>query len=64
MVVEAGQPPPANRFVPVETAAKPTVKLKNLVDALEALKVPPEDKIAIIKEIARAGKLHAKLVIE
>ena len=64
MVVEAGQPPSTNRFVAVETAAKPTVKLKNLVDALEALKVPPEDKIAIIKEIARAGKLHAKLVIE
>jgi flagellar P-ring protein precursor FlgI len=64
MVVEAGQTQPANRFVAVDTAAKPTAKLKNLVDALEALKVPPEDKIAIIKEIARAGKLHAKLVIE
>jgi flagellar P-ring protein precursor FlgI len=64
MAVEAGQPPPGNGFVAVETTVKPTVKLKSLVDALQALKVPPEDRIAIIKEIARAGKLHAKLVIE
>jgi flagellar P-ring protein precursor FlgI len=64
MAVEAGQPQPGNGFVAVETAVKPTVKLKSLVDALQALKVPPEDRIAIIKEIARAGKLHAKLVIE
>jgi flagellar P-ring protein FlgI len=64
MVIDAGQTQPANRFVAVDTAVKPTVKLKNLVDALEALKVPAEDKIAIIKKIDRAGKLHAKLVIE
>jgi flagellar P-ring protein precursor FlgI len=64
MVIEAGQPNTGNRFVPVETATKPTAKLKSLVEALDALKVAPEDKIAIIKGIERAGKLHGTLVIE
>jgi flagellar P-ring protein precursor FlgI len=64
LVIEAGQPTSTNRFVGVESAAKPTAKLKSLVEALDALKVPVEDKIAIIKDIERAGKLHGMLVIE
>jgi flagellar P-ring protein precursor FlgI len=64
MVIEAGEPNTGNRFVAVETATKPTAKLKSLVEALDALKVAPEDKIAIIKGIERAGKLHGTLVIE
>jgi flagellar basal body P-ring protein FlgI len=48
----------------VETAAKPTAKLKSLVEALNALKVPAEDQIAIIKGIERDGKLHGRLVME
>ncbi len=62
--IQAGQPNNGNRFVAIETANKQTPKLKNLVDALEALQVSPAEKIAIIKGIEQAGKLHGKLVIE
>jgi flagellar P-ring protein precursor FlgI len=65
---------------PVGTPAKPVVdtkevialdpgqqggaKLQDLVNALDQLKVPSEDRIAIVKELHRIGKLHAKLIIE
>jgi flagellar P-ring protein precursor FlgI len=64
LYVEAGQPNNGNRFVAIETATKPTPKLKSLIEALDALQVPAEEKIAIIKGIERAGKLHGALVIE
>jgi flagellar P-ring protein precursor FlgI len=56
--------PPASRFVPLETSATPTPKLKALVDTLNALKVPPEDVIDIVKGLDRDGKLHGQLIIE
>jgi hypothetical protein len=31
---------------------------------LDQLKVPTEDRIAIIEELYDTGKLHAKLIIE
>jgi len=34
------------------------------VNALDQLKVPSEDRIAIVKELHKTGKLHAKLVVE
>ena len=40
------------------------VKLQSLVDLLTQLKADPKDLIAIIKELKRAGKLHAQLVME
>ncbi|MDX1961654.1 MAG: flagellar basal body P-ring protein FlgI [Pirellulales bacterium] len=65
MVIETpGVPSVANRIVGVETAAKPTAKLKSLVEALNALKVTADDQIAIIKIIERDGKLHGTLIIE
>ena len=39
-------------------------KLQDLVNALEQLKVPVEDRITIVKELYKTGKLHAKLIIE
>jgi flagellar P-ring protein FlgI len=39
-------------------------KLQDLVNALDQLKVPAEDRIAVVKELHRIGKLHAKLIIE
>lgn len=39
-------------------------KLQDLVAALDQLKVPAEDRITIIKELHKTGKLHAKLVTE
>lgn len=39
-------------------------KLQDLVSALDQLKVPAEDRIAIVKELHKIGKLHAKLIVE
>ena len=39
-------------------------KLKQLVDALNQLKVPTTDVIDILKDLHRAGKLHAELITE
>lgn len=39
-----------------------TVDLKLLTEAMDALQMPAEDRIAIIRELARSGNLQAKLV--
>lgn len=39
-------------------------KLENLINALDQLKVPIQDRIDIIKELYKTGKLHAKLITE
>jgi len=39
-------------------------KLQDLVNALDQLKVPAEDRITIVKELYKTGKLHAKLIVE
>jgi len=62
IVVETGQP--TRQFVALESGEDQSPKLKSLVEALDALKVPPQDKIDIIKGLERAGKLHARLIIE
>lgn len=41
-----------------------STRLKDLVDALNKIKVPAEDRIAIVKELHKSGKLHAWLVTE
>ncbi|MDP9172284.1 MAG: flagellar basal body P-ring protein FlgI [Planctomycetota bacterium] len=38
--------------------------LQDLVNAMEQLKVPAQDRIDIIKELYKTGKLHAKLLEE
>ena len=60
------RPDPRGDFVPVSTEAtdRQRAKLRDLVAALDALKVPADDRIAIVKELHRTGKLHAKLDIE
>ncbi len=67
IVVETGAAPAADRFVPLSPAddsATTQTKLKALVEALSAVKVPNEDIIDIIKGLERSGKLHARLIIE
>ena len=51
-------------FVPldVETSRMPNVQ--DLLEALNRLNVPFEDRVSILQEIHRAGKLHAKLMYE
>lgn len=50
--------------VALDPGAAGGAKLQDLVRALDQLRVPAEDRIAIIKELYKTGKLHAKLVIE
>lgn len=51
-------------FVPMGTDKAKLAKLKDLLSALDQLKVPAEDRIAILKELHKSGKMHAKLVVE
>lgn len=50
--------------VPVETGATGGAKLQDLVNALEQLRVPTDDRINIIKELHKSGKLHARLIVD
>jgi flagellar P-ring protein precursor FlgI len=66
----AGLPPPEPvagvGFVPLmdqQTRQSPQ-RLKQLIDALNQLKVPTTDVIDILKDLHRAGKLHAELITE
>jgi flagellar P-ring protein precursor FlgI len=61
VVIEAGQAP---TFEAIDTDQSDSAKLDALVDALNSIKVPNEDRIAIIKTIARSGKLHGRLIVE
>jgi flagellar P-ring protein precursor FlgI len=64
IVIETGDNLPADRFIGMDTGGQQTAKLKSLVEALNAVKVPTEDVIEIIKGLERNGKLHGRLVIE
>jgi flagellar P-ring protein precursor FlgI len=52
--------------VALDTTTPPggNAKLQDLVNALEQLKVPVQDRITIVKELHKTGYLHAKLLIE
>ena len=50
--------------IPLDTTARGGAKLQDLVNALEQLKVPAEDRIVIVKELYKTGMLHAKLIVE
>lgn len=51
-------------FVAVDSKDEGGTKLADLIETLNQLKVPAEDRIAIIKMIHRTGKLHAELIVE
>ncbi len=51
-------------FVAVDPARKGGTKMADLIDALNQLKVPIDDRITIIEELYKTGKLHARLVEE
>jgi len=51
-------------FVALDPANQAGAKLQDLVKALDQLKVPAEDRIAIVKELHKTGKLHAKLIVD
>jgi flagellar P-ring protein precursor FlgI len=55
----------AGPFFPLDPGSKDsTTKLKSLVDALNAIKAPPQEIIEIIKLVNRQGSLYGKLIIE
>jgi flagellar P-ring protein precursor FlgI len=54
----------SKELVPLDTTARGGAKLQDLVNALEQLKVPAEDRIVIVKELYKTGMLHAKLIVE
>ena len=50
-------------IVSLDTTQQGGAKLQDLAIAFDQLKVPAEDRIAIVKELYRTGKLHAKLIV-
>jgi flagellar P-ring protein precursor FlgI len=53
-----------SRFEAIDPAQTGGVKLKSLVDALNALRVPADDVIEILKVMERAGQLGGRLIIQ
>ncbi len=51
-------------FIAIDPANSGGAKLQDLINTLDQLKVPIEDRINILKELHKTGKLHAKLIIE
>lgn len=47
--------------ISIDTTNTGGARLQDLVDALDMIKVPAEDRITIVRELYRTGKLHAKL---
>jgi flagellar P-ring protein FlgI len=54
--------PEAFSGIDLDKSSQP--RLQQMVDQLNALRVPTEDVIDIIRCIERAGKLHGKLIVE
>jgi len=48
----------------LDTTNEGGAKLQDLLAAMDAIKVPAQDRIDIIKELYKIGKLHAKLITE
>lgn len=70
MITPEPQPSPTNPKVErqgvlgVDPDNRGGAKLADLIKAFNQMKVEPADRIAIIKEIHRSGRLHAQLMIE
>ena len=52
------------KFVALDAGQTRTPNVRDLLEALNRLKVPFGDRISILEEIHRAGKLHARLMYE
>lgn len=74
LTIQTVEPPPQptpqspvigeRKFVALDSTGSGGARLNDLLRALDQLKVPVEDRIAILRELHRSGKLHAKLIIE
>ncbi len=54
----------SHQAVAIDTTSQGGARLQDLVNALEQLRVPAKDRIAIVEELYNLGKLHAKLIEE
>ncbi len=73
LTITTSNPPPAptprtpviseRHMIPLDTTREGGAKLQDLVDAMDLIRVPADDRITIIKELYKTGKLHAKLMI-
>jgi flagellar P-ring protein precursor FlgI len=63
---QPAEPVPGVGFVSLmdQQSRQAPQRLKQLIDALNQLKVPTTDVIDILKDLHRAGKLHAELITE
>lgn len=50
------------RFIPIDPGGEREARVSNLLVALNRLQVPIDDRIAILSEINRMGRLHAELM--
>lgn len=65
VVQTEGLPPATDRFFTLAPGAEQQApRLQSLLEALNAVKVPNEDIIDILKGLEQSGKLHARLVVE
>lgn len=55
---------PVEGFVAIDPDNQGGTKMADLIEALNQLKVPVDDRITIIEELYKSGKLHARLVVE
>jgi flagellar P-ring protein FlgI len=51
-------------FVPIDPQRKGGAKLADMVDALNQLRVPAPDRITIVEQLYKTGKLHATVIVE
>jgi len=64
-----GEPPPTpvfeeQVFVPVDKLEKRDAGMGDLLEALNRLKVPFDDRVAIFQTMRRSGALHARIIYE
>ncbi len=64
IVIETGSVASTGQFKALDVGETPTPRLKSLVEALNALHVPTDDIVDIIKGLERNGKLHGQLILE
>lgn len=51
-------------FVALDPKNKGGASLQDLVDALNLLRVPPQDRITIIQKLNETGRLHATVIVD
>ena len=72
LTITTTTPPPSPRTpqtltknsVPLDTTGTGGAKLQDLAAAFDQLKVPAEDRLAIVQELYDLGQLHAKLNVD